>query len=100
MPSSLQASSGGVGIGSDGAIRPGAVFRRLEFGVDAWDGAIIHGGAPVILDEVFVTGIEGRPALGEGTSPHAAIGRGTNVFALIDGRWKIVHEHLSCAANG
>lgn len=30
--------------------------------------------------------------------PFSAIGRGTNVFALIDGRWKIVHEHLSRAA--
>lgn len=31
--------------------------------------------------------------------PFSAIGRGTNVFSLIDGRWQIVHEHLSRAAN-
>ena len=60
MPSSMLESSDGVGIGSDGAVWPGAAFRRLE---SAWMhgiAAMIHGGAPVIIDEVFLTGTEGR----------------------------------------
>lgn len=60
MPSSMLESSDGVGIGSDGEIKPGTAFRRLE---SAWMhgiAAIIHGGAPVIIEDVFLTGVEGR----------------------------------------
>lgn len=60
MPSSLLASSDGVGIGSDGAVRPGAAFRRLESAWMQGIAAIIHGEAPVIIDEVFLAGTEGR----------------------------------------
>lgn len=60
MPSSLVASSDGVGIGSDGTVRPGVAFRRLESAWMKGMAAMIHGGAAVIIDDVFLTGIEGR----------------------------------------
>lgn len=60
MPASMLESSDGVGIGSDGEVRPGAAFRTLE---SAWMhgmAAMIHAGASLIIDEVLLTGIEGR----------------------------------------
>ena len=60
MPSSLVESSDGVGIGSDGTVRPGGAFRRLESVWMQGIAAMIHGGAAVIIDDVFLTGIEGR----------------------------------------
>jgi ketosteroid isomerase-like protein len=52
----------------------------------------------VVADDAAVCLYQFRSEGVVGGRPFAAGGRGTTVFARIDGRWQIVHEHLSRAA--
>jgi chloramphenicol 3-O phosphotransferase len=60
MPASLHKTGGGVEIASDGAVRVGPEFGPLQA---AWmDGvaAMVRAGARVILDEVFLGGVQSQ----------------------------------------
>ena len=60
MPERLLTAASGLEIGADGSVRPGQEFRRLE---SAWMhgvAAMARSGAHVIIDEVFLSGVEAR----------------------------------------
>ncbi|WP_229812947.1 chloramphenicol phosphotransferase CPT [Lentzea flava] len=60
MPPRLQLGAEGIGFADDGEITIGAEFRLLE---DAWMqgvAAMVHAGARVIVDDVFLGGTESR----------------------------------------
>jgi chloramphenicol 3-O phosphotransferase len=60
MPARLQLGSEGIGFSDDGEVSVGAEFRLLE---DAWmEGvaAMVRAGARVIVDDVFLGGVESR----------------------------------------
>jgi chloramphenicol 3-O phosphotransferase len=60
MPPRLQLGAEGIGFADDGEVTVGAEFRMLE---DAWmEGvaAMVRAGARVIVDDVFLGGIESR----------------------------------------
>jgi chloramphenicol 3-O phosphotransferase len=60
MPARLQLGSEGIGFADGGEVSVGAEFRLLE---DAWmEGvaAMVRAGARVIVDDVFLGGIESR----------------------------------------
>ena len=54
LPAALQQSADGFGVSSDGAVRIGAVFARLEGAWRAGIAATARAGAPVIVDDVFL----------------------------------------------
>ncbi|MFS8101681.1 chloramphenicol phosphotransferase CPT [Lentzea alba] len=60
MPARLQLGAEGIGFADDGGVTVGAEFRVLE---DAWmEGvaAMVRAGARVIVDDVFLGGVESR----------------------------------------
>ncbi|WP_394621675.1 chloramphenicol phosphotransferase CPT [Lentzea sp. JNUCC 0626] len=60
MPARLRLGSEGIGFGGDGEVSVGAEFRLLE---DAWMtgvAAMVRAGARVIVDDVFLGGVESR----------------------------------------
>ncbi|HEX7308940.1 chloramphenicol phosphotransferase CPT [Lentzea sp.] len=60
MPARLQLGSEGIGFAEDGEVTTGAEFRLLE---DAWMAgvaAMVRAGAHVIVDDVFLGGVESR----------------------------------------
>lgn len=61
MPLSLQSPEGdGIEFGSDGSVNVGPAFRTLEAAWMAGVAAMARAGAPVIVDEVFLSGAAGR----------------------------------------
>lgn len=62
LPPGLMDDPDGLVLGADGSVTPGAAFQALQ---DSWRhgvAAVVRAGAPVILDEVFLGGVEGRRA--------------------------------------
>ena len=56
----LTSDTAGIEFGADGSVRPGPEFRRLE---SAWMhgiAAMAHAGARIIIDEVFLSGVDAR----------------------------------------
>lgn len=60
MPKSLLTSENGIAFGSDGSVRPGPDFRRLEAAWMRGIAAMARAGARLILDEVFLSGVDAR----------------------------------------
>lgn len=56
LPSSLQESEAGIEIAADGAVSVGPAFRRLEAAWMAGVAATVRAGAPVVVDDVFLSG--------------------------------------------
>ncbi|WP_256334685.1 chloramphenicol phosphotransferase CPT [Lentzea albidocapillata] len=60
MPARLRLGSEGIGFAGDGEVSVGAEFRMLE---DAWMAGVasmVRAGARVIVDDVFLGGVESR----------------------------------------
>jgi chloramphenicol 3-O phosphotransferase len=60
LPKALLTSDTGIEFGVDGSVLPGQVFRRLE---SAWMqsiAAMAHAGARIIIEDVFISGIDAR----------------------------------------
>ena len=61
MPQRLLTSEEtGIAFGSDGSVRPGQEFRRLEAAWMQGIAAMIHAGVRVIIEDVFVSGVDAR----------------------------------------
>jgi chloramphenicol 3-O phosphotransferase len=60
MPQRLLASDTGIAFGDDGSVRPGPEFRGLESAWMLGVAAMVHAGVRIILDEVFLSGVEAR----------------------------------------
>lgn len=56
LPPALQQSSDGVDVTSDGTVGVGSVFARLERAWAAGIAATARAGAPVVVDDVFLSG--------------------------------------------
>ena len=60
MPEAMLKKDSGIKLGEDGSVSPGAEFRKLE---SAWMhgiGEMARRGARIIIDDVFLSGIEAR----------------------------------------
>ncbi|MFQ3544167.1 chloramphenicol phosphotransferase [Halobacillus rhizosphaerae] len=60
MPESMFKTASGLKLGDDGSVSPGPEFRTLE---SAWKygiGEMVRKGALVIIDDVFISGVEAR----------------------------------------
>jgi chloramphenicol 3-O phosphotransferase len=60
MPDAMLKEDSGIKFGSDGSVSPGTGFRTLE---SAWMhgiAEIVRRGIPVIIDDVFIGGIDAR----------------------------------------
>lgn len=60
LPQRLLTSETGIEIGSDGSVRPGQEFRRLELAWMQGIAAMVHAGAHIIIEDVFVSGVDTR----------------------------------------
>lgn len=60
MPPRLLTSETGIELGADGSVRPGHEFRRLESAWMQGVAAMVHAGACIIIDDVFLSGVEAR----------------------------------------
>lgn len=60
MPQRLLSTDAGIEFGADGSVRPGPEFRRLESAWMRGIAAIAQGGARIIIDEVFLSGVDAR----------------------------------------
>lgn len=61
MPRKLLSSEEtGIEFGSDGSVRPGPAFRRLEAAWMQGIAAMIHAGVRVIIEDVFISGVDAR----------------------------------------
>lgn len=60
MPQRLLTSEAGIEFGSDGSVRPGREFRRLEAAWMQGIATMIRAGARIIIDDVFVSGVDAR----------------------------------------
>jgi chloramphenicol 3-O phosphotransferase len=60
MPKSLLSSENGIAFGSDGSVRPGPDFWRLEAAWMRGIAAMAHAGAHIIMDEAFLSGVDAR----------------------------------------
>lgn len=58
MPCAILETDSGMIIGEDGSVNPGADFRRLESAWMKGIGEMARGGARVIIDDVFLRGVE------------------------------------------
>ncbi|MFD8597981.1 chloramphenicol phosphotransferase CPT [Kitasatospora sp. NPDC059646] len=56
MPPALLAEDDGIDLGGDGVVTVGDAFRRLETAWTAGVAATARAGAPVIVDDVFLSG--------------------------------------------
>ncbi|MFD9794151.1 chloramphenicol phosphotransferase CPT [Streptomyces sp. NPDC059070] len=69
MPASMQASDAGIGFAPDGQVSVGPEFRALEAAWIEGVAAMARAGARVIVDEVFLGGVDSQKrwqeALGE-----------------------------------
>jgi chloramphenicol 3-O phosphotransferase len=60
MPQALLTSETGIAFGADGSVRPGPAFRQLESAWMQGIAAMARAGARIILDEVFLSGVDAR----------------------------------------
>jgi chloramphenicol 3-O phosphotransferase len=60
MPTRLLTSDTGIAFGTDGSVRPGPAFRSLESAWMQGIAAMVHAGARIIIDDVFVSGVDTR----------------------------------------
>lgn len=60
LPPRLLTDDSGITFGDDGSVRPGPEFRRLEAAWMRGVAAMAHAGAHIIIEEVFVGGVESR----------------------------------------
>lgn len=60
LPETLLTSDTGIEFGADGSVRPGQEFRRLETAWMQGIAAMAHAGARLIVDDVFVSGVDAR----------------------------------------
>lgn len=60
MPKALLTSDSGIEFGADGSVRPGAAFRELEAAWMQGITAMAHAGARIIIDDVFLSGVDAR----------------------------------------
>jgi chloramphenicol 3-O phosphotransferase len=60
MPQRLLNADAGIEFGADGSVRPGQDFRRLELAWMQGVAAMVHAGARVIIEDVFISGVESR----------------------------------------
>lgn len=60
MPTSLLTSDTGIEFGADGSVHPGPAFRKLELAWMQGIAAMAHAGARIIIDDVFLSGVDSR----------------------------------------
>ncbi|MGZ4163787.1 MAG: chloramphenicol phosphotransferase CPT family protein [Tumebacillaceae bacterium] len=60
MPSSMFTTDTGIVFDSDGSVNPGSDFRTLEAAWMQGIAAIVRAGTRVIVDDVFISGVEAR----------------------------------------
>ncbi|HZC07873.1 MAG TPA: chloramphenicol phosphotransferase CPT [Ktedonobacterales bacterium] len=60
LPQTLLTSESGIDFGADGSVRPGREFRRLESAWMQGIAAMARAGAHIIIDDVFVSGVDAR----------------------------------------
>lgn len=60
MPKALLTSDTGIEFGADGSVRPGPAFRELESAWMQGVAAMASAGARIIIDDVFVSGVDAR----------------------------------------
>ncbi|MEO7000955.1 MAG: chloramphenicol phosphotransferase CPT [Ktedonobacterales bacterium] len=60
MPKALLATETGIEFGANGSVRPGSAFRQLESAWMQGIAAMAHAGARIIIDDVFVSGVDAR----------------------------------------
>lgn len=60
MPRSMFETNTGIVFHSDGTVNPGAEFRNLEAAWMQGIAAMVRAGARVIVDDVFVSGVDAR----------------------------------------
>ncbi|MGZ3601859.1 MAG: chloramphenicol phosphotransferase CPT [Ktedonobacterales bacterium] len=60
MPKALLTSDTGIEFGADGSVRPGPAFRKLEAAWMQGIAAMAQAGARIILDDVFVSGVDAQ----------------------------------------
>jgi chloramphenicol 3-O phosphotransferase len=60
MPQALLTSATGIAFGADGSVRPGPAFRQVEAAWMQGIAAMARAGARIILDEVFLSGVDVR----------------------------------------
>lgn len=60
MPQRLLTSDTGLEFGADGSVRPGQEFRQLESAWRQGVAAMARAGAHIIIDDVFLSGVDGR----------------------------------------
>jgi chloramphenicol 3-O phosphotransferase len=60
MPKRLLTSTTGIEFGADGSVRPGPEFRQLELAWMQGIAAMARADARIIIDEVFLSGVEAR----------------------------------------
>ncbi|MGC5342377.1 chloramphenicol phosphotransferase CPT [Streptomyces sp. DT24] len=60
MPASMQASDAGIEFAPDGEVVVGPEFRTLEAAWIAGVAAMVHAGARIIVDEVFLGGADSQ----------------------------------------
>lgn len=53
-------SETGIALGEDGSVRPGPEFRQLEVAWMQGVAAMAHTGARIIIDDVFLSGVDAR----------------------------------------
>ncbi|MFD9705733.1 chloramphenicol phosphotransferase CPT [Lentzea sp. NPDC059081] len=111
MPARLQLGSAGIGYDSGGEVTVGAEFRLLE---DAWMAGVatmVRAGARVIVDDVFLGGVESRQrwekaldglvVLWVGVRCDAAVAagrelaRGDRVVGMAEVQAELVHRGMS-----
>lgn len=60
LPQRLLTSGTGITFGADGSVHPGQEFRRLESAWMQGIAAMAHAGARIIIDDVFLSGVDAR----------------------------------------
>ncbi|GLZ81321.1 hypothetical protein Afil01_61280 [Actinorhabdospora filicis] len=60
LPASMEGSGDGIDVDAEGGVSVGPDFRRLEAGWMAGVAATARAGTPVIIDDVFLSGVESQ----------------------------------------
>lgn len=111
LPAKMQASDDGIAFAEDGGVSVGADFLALEAAWREGVVAMVHAGARVIIDDVFLGGadsqrrwrkaLDGLPALWVGVRCEAAVAsgrelvRGDRVHGMAASQATVVHEGVS-----
>jgi chloramphenicol 3-O phosphotransferase len=111
MPRAMFTSKKGIVFCSDGSVRPGPEFRTLESAWMQGIAAMARAGARVIVDDVFVSGVdarnrwqralEGLAVLWVGVRCHAAVAstreleRGDRITGMAASQARMVHVDVN-----